>query len=229
MNSPFTSNYHPDSQALMGYAEGLVDRQASLNTEVASHLKTCETCQVQVQEIRNSLRVINAVDDVEALADLTASILLAAKQAPRQSHDIHTWLRHSALAASFLIVATLALGLIADRQPVSAPTQKAALQEAFQAESTEAVQTLTANHTPIPQSTPAEDLIAPAVLGSHRSPNTKLERAQYRALDAYFDDIAEARQALANNPGLVRASNTILATQVIRDETLAAIYMEESY
>ena len=227
MKYSLISKYHPDSQALMSYAEGLVDTQASLNPEVAAHLNTCAHCQEQVHEIRDSLRIINEIEDVEALSDLTASILLAAKQEPRPVRSMNPWLRNTAVAASLLLMATFGLGRVAEQQSASTPINETASQETYPSATEEAVQDIISRHAPIPQSTPAEDLIDPALLESRRNPSTKQEHAQYKAVYTYNDYIAEAEYALTMNPGLSRAYDTILTTQDLRDDTLVAIYMND--
>ena len=58
MKSPFTSKYHPDSQALLMYAEGLVDSHASMDNEVFAHIQSCDACKAKVSDIRKSLVVV---------------------------------------------------------------------------------------------------------------------------------------------------------------------------
>ena len=125
MKSPFTSKKHPDNQSLLIYAEGLVDNQASFEAAIVTHLKTCDLCQQKVHEMCESMLLVNEIDDIEPMGDLTASILLAAKSSPRHSRS---WVRTAILAASFLFVANIGLGFISETQPntVVAPTQEAA-------------------------------------------------------------------------------------------------------
>lgn len=223
MNSPFISKYHPDSQALMGYAEGLVDRQASLNPEVAAHVRSCSACQEQVREIRESLRIINEVETVEARSDLTASILRAAQQAPTASRSSGSRLRIVALVACVLLAVVLGLQ---EEVPAPSTSQVAVSDAVLQSVSLERVAAIIALHPPVAQSTPAEDLIGPAVSKSRRSPRTAQEYAQYKAVDTYNDDIAEAQYALTVNPALGYAYDTIVTTQKVRDELYVSLYMD---
>ena len=71
-----------------------------------------------------------------------------------------------------------------------------------------------------------EALLTDAVMGSHREPVNDWERAQYRRLHAYDDDIAEAELALASNPGLMRASNIVASIRERKDRTLRDVYIE---
>lgn len=232
MKSPFTSKYHPDNQALLGYAESLVDSQALLNTEVFSHIQTCESCMAKVQEIRKSLVVVNEVDDIEPTGDLTASIMMAAKQSPRTTTKLRSWARTGALAASALFIATFGLGYINQQQPAVQPTptqETATLQKIeLEAEAAKTIEEMTKRYEPVAQSTPVEKLVAPAVKASSVYPMTEQEREQMRALEVYGEDIDMARQALERNPGLVRAYDTIVTTQEVRDDTYLKVYMEDS-
>lgn len=232
MKSPFTSKKHPNNQSLLTYAEGLVDNQASFEAAIASHLKTCDSCQQKVHEICESMLLVNEIEAIEPMGDLTASILLAAKSSPRHSRG---WIHTAVLAASFVFVANLGLGFITEEQPntVVAPTQEAAnLEKQLKVEKMESeaaitIEEMTKKYAPVAQSTPAEDLIAPAVLQApHHAPSTEHELNLHRAMNAYDSDMEEARKALENNPALVRAFETYVSSQENKDEALVSVYMD---
>jgi hypothetical protein len=232
VKSPFTSKYHPDSQALLSYAESLVDSQTLLRGEVFVHIQTCASCKAKVEDIRTSLSVVNKVEEIEPMGDLIACILLAAKQSPRTG-KFGGWIRTGVLAACVFFVATIGLGYINQQQSVvqPEPTQETATLQKIEleAEAEKTIEEMTKRYEPVAQSTPVEKLVAPAVQASSvKYPMTDREREQMRALDFYGEDIDMALQALEHNPALKRAYDTIVTTQEVRDNTYLKVYMEDS-
>lgn len=224
MKSLFTSKDHPDSQALMSYAEGLVDSQALLNTEVAAHLKTCSICQAQVHEMRNSLRVINEVEEVEALTDLTASILLAAKQAPSDTRSRDIWGRTTILAATLLITTTIGLGMVVQQQP-TIPVRETASYEIQQPVNEVSVEEKVTYPPPIPQSTPAEVYMDNLISENNYQAATDFQKEQVRHFIHTGQDISLATEGLTINPALVDARIIIENGHNQRTDLATAIYM----
>ena len=75
------------------------------------------------------------------------------------------------------------------------------------------------------RSTPEEELLGKALASPVWSPHGRWEQAQWRALNAFEDDIDEALEALKNNPALARAGAVVNSNRERKKETLKALYV----
>lgn len=214
-----TNKKHPQKSLLVEYAEGLIDSTARLNPEVAFHISECSYCRNSVEAMQKSFRVIEEVETIEPRGDLTAAILLAARNTPVMPAEHIGGNLFGRLAAAAVVVFAAGFAWEATHQttaqfvtPSYESTTPVIKSSSVQARNTEA--------------SPTEELLSNAVLGSHRAPGTDWERAQHRALHTYNDDIAEAELALANNPALIRASDMIASSRQRKDRTLRNVYTE---
>ncbi|MFP6615854.1 MAG: hypothetical protein VCB26_05580 [Candidatus Hydrogenedentota bacterium] len=210
---------HPHKFSLYEYAEGWIDSTARLDPEVASHVSSCGTCQHKVDEIRGGLEVVEGVETIEACGDLKASILLAARNTramtiERVGSEVFGRL---AFAAGLVLLAGFSWDAVDQRAGEFSEGEFADEAQVARAEVLPAMNVLPSK---------VEALLTDAVMGSHREPVNDWERAQYRRLHAYDDDIAEAELALASNPGLMRASNIVASSRERKDRTLRDVYIE---
>lgn len=202
----------------MEYAEGLVFSTARLNPNVAQHVTQCAKCQGEIAEMRQSICLINGIEEIEPTSQFTANVLRAARQVPQERRSTFTIVRTAAIAASFVAFAVIApayvmqsdLGLTEFPSVVETVQQKAEIMPISFVE-------------PV---TREEALLTPAVMGKHSEPDTAWERAQHRALHAYDDDIAEAELALSSNRALTRASALVSETRARKVRTLKDVYTE---
>lgn len=212
---------HPEKSALLEYAEGLIDSRARLDTEVASHVSQCHACQNRVDTIRAGLVVVSRVDAIDPSIDLTASILMAAKRAKAQptAERQRSRIGRLAFSSGLTVAAILIWGVL----------QSSTVERVDSSNAGEAI-VQQADALPMLNSIPSkvEQVLTEAIMGSHRSPKDDWARSQYRALNAYDDDIAEAELALANNPGLSRASNLIASVRARKSHTLRKVYIESN-
>ena len=74
---------HPRKHELMDYAENLVDNRAAISARMAAHIAACPACLAEVEAIRTSLEFARNAPEIEPSNDLTAQILIAARDARR--------------------------------------------------------------------------------------------------------------------------------------------------
>jgi hypothetical protein len=210
---------HPHRSFLFEYAEGLIDSSGRLSLDVASHVSGCAACRAIVAEMRGSLEVIDGVETIGACGDLTASILLAARNTPVMAPERRGMrvLGRLSLVAGLVLVA--AISWDGTWEDPAGLVETSFVEEAVvvRADVLSVLDVLPSE---------VESLLMDAVMVSLREPVNEWERAQYRALDAFDDDIAEARLALASNPALTRASNVVALNRERKDRVLRDVYIE---
>ena len=218
---------HPGKQALVAYAENLVDNRRGIDRAMAAHLSQCPACQAEVKAIQASLSFAASAPELEPNGDLTAQILLAGKQARTEMKQKSTPLRTAwkvaqvgSCAAAMVFVTGLTFSAFLDTgAPESAaPEFNAAIPQMAVA----------------PDSSP-EDLrkaaldvaeesqaISAAIQSRYGDTLSPRELSELRVVQARGDDIAAAASALQRNPRNVRATHVVRANM----NSLREIYVE---
>lgn len=224
MDLEHTIRRHPTRYQLVRYAESMVDRSAPVSAIMASHIAACPACAAEVKSIRASLEFAAKADDLEPSNDLTAQILMRAKQVRATSHPrprsaFRTAWRGiffaGAMAAMAAVVFGLALGA-----PQPTPRMETALQQVSDAlPSPDMIHRVTAD---------IKTLGTAVRTASTNRPVSLLEREHLRAVNAMDADIVAAQAALQRNPGCARASHIVNENLQRQAETLRHLYIERS-
>lgn len=213
---------HPSKADLFEHAEGLLAKRVSLTSPVTRHLGGCPVCREEIESIRASLELVQTAPELEPAPNLQASTLLAAKserQGPgRRRRPIApglTFARGFGLATCLVLAVSTFLhsstATISLEEPLSVDARVVLVGEAALGKLTEV--------------TAEEKLLSEALQSSSWAPRNRWEHAQWRALDTLESDIAEALDALKDNPALVRASAMVNVNRERRKETLKALYV----
>jgi hypothetical protein len=213
---------HPTRYQLVRYAESMVDRGAPVSAIMAAHISACPACAAEVKSMRASLEFTAKAGDLEPSNDLTAQILLRAKQArvashPRPRSAFRTACRGifftGALAAMATVVFGMALG-----SPQPTPRVETALQQVSDAlPSPDMLRKVAAE---------VKTLGTAVRTASANKPKSLMEREHLRAVNAMDADIVAAQAALQRNPGCTRASHIVNANLQRQAETLRHLYIE---
>lgn len=221
---------HPKTTELMSYAEGLVDRGATLESATAAHIAQCPACAKEVESIRTSLEWTRKAEDVEPSPEFKAKVLLASQYerrvAARADFQRKVAMATGKVAAAATLVTLLAWYAISEKNVTPV----------------EAVQTSHKTHAgvgdnPVRMSS-IEDVrrtarevktLAAAVDSSHRAPRSYREEVRWRAVTSFDEDITFALAALEQNPQCVRASRMVYANLQRQAKALRSLYVERSH
>lgn len=218
---------HPGKQALVAYAENLVDNRQGIDRTIAAHLSQCPACHAEVKAMQASLSFVASAPALEPNGDLTAQILLAGKQARSELKKNTTPLRMAwkivqagSCAAGIFLVAGLTFTAFLDsgEPEAAAPAFRESVPQLAVA----------------PDSSP-EDLrkaaldvaaegqaISAAIQSNHGNTLSPQELEELRVVQARGDDIELAVSALERNPQNVRATHVVHATM----SSLRDMYVE---
>jgi hypothetical protein len=217
---------HPGKHALFDYAEGLVDRRATISAKIGGHVAGCAICQAEVKTICASLEFGRTAPQLEPLNEFTARLLLAAQNerrvlmARRARRPVaFPVLKGLGYAAGLLVVSALCFGAALGNgsQTTHALMMTANKHAGDTGLSPEAVRKATAE---------IQALAAAVSLPSKKASVWELERR--RAVHALNTDIEAARAALARNPGCQRASRLVDVNLQRQVQTLRDLYVERS-
>lgn len=217
---------HPGKQALVAYAENLVDNRQGIDRALAAHLSQCPACNAEIKAIQASLAFTASAPALEPGTDLTARILLSGKQEraalQRKTTPLRTaWkiVQGGACAAAIFLVAgvTFSAFLDADEPDTARPVfERPVPVIAADATSPEALRKAAAEVA-------AEGQALTAAIQSRQGDSlTPREMEQLRVVQARGDDIAAAVSALERNPHNVRATHVVHATL----KSLRDLYVE---
>lgn len=218
---------HPGKQALVAYAENLVDNHRGIDRTIAAHLSTCPACHAEVKAMQASLSLVASAPALEPTSDMTAQILMAGKQARSEMKRRTTpmkaaWkaLQVASCAAAVIAVAGLTFSAFLDAgTPETAPP-------AFG----QAVPPMALSPDVSPEAlrkaaveVAAEgEAISAAIRSKHGDSLSPQELEQLRVVQARSDDIAAAVSALERNPQNVRAMHVVHANL----DSLRSMYVE---
>ncbi len=221
---------HPGKQALLAYAENLVDQRAPIDRSMAAHLSACSQCKAEVQAIQASLSFASSAPELEPAADMTASILMAGKSARSEMRRGATPLRVvfkvvqvGACAAAMLVVTGLAFSAFLGSTDVEVATpafDRSVPVVARQGTSPEAMRQATVNVAAEVRT------LSAAVAGVHSATPTPEALEEMRVVQSRDADIAAAMSALERNPNSARAAHVVQATLKQQAESLRNIYVE---
>lgn len=232
MSIDYRIRRHPARQELLAYAETLVDRSGSLPATLGAHVAACAQCRGEVNAMRASLAFTAQAQALEPSEDLTASILLEARNIRKQQdrsrkrHSVAmTAFRGLGYAAVLALVSVSTFSLVlGNPNEASAPEQSAANVDAYTpASPEEAVATADLLEKA------AEDVRAlSAAVGDGPTPQTLREWEQLRAVNAMDADLSAALEALARNPGNTRAADVVQSSLRRQAETLRNLYTDRN-
>ena len=218
--------HHPSKHDLLAYAESLVDRNVPISAKLAAHVASCGSCLADARQMRACLEVIASSPDLVPSRELTSKILLAAqnrrsvtsRRGPR-AIGFAALLRGLAYSTAILVVGFLSFAAAIGRgAPAPAPQSLASTPAPDSRLSPEAIRKATAEI----QSLAAAVSFSP----SHR--RTPIEQEHRRALYSLSNDLAAAQEALARNPGCLRASRLVHMNLQRQAQTLRTLYVERS-
>ncbi len=215
---------HPTRQQLVAYAECLVDGRTAIPVPIAAHVRRCPQCTREVRFMRASLEFTAAAPGLEPSSDLTAQILLGARQArnahrPRRLAVLWMGIKGLTFTAAMAAVTIVVFGAILGN-PGPATTGQATVVPEVKV------------HEPTP-----EDLVKTAsevrkLAAAVRRPDPLSARPREwerrRALNAMDADITAALDALRRNPGCVRASHIVHTNVERQARTLRTLYANRS-
>lgn len=216
---------HPGKQALLAYAENLVDNRTAIDRAMASHLSQCPQCSAEVKAIQASLSFAASAPALEPSKDLTAQILLSGRQTRSELNKGATPLRAGwkivqggACAAAVLLVMGLTFSAFLNTPDPAGPVpvaERPLPRISADVQSPETVREAA--------DVAAEGQALTAALQSkHGDAVTPQELEQLRVVQARGDDIAAAVSALERNPQNVRATHVVHANL----KSLRSIYVE---
>lgn len=217
---------HPSRQALLAYAENLVDNRAAIDRAMAAHISRCPVCQAEVRALQSSLAFAASAPDLEPDGESTARILLAGRQTRAElSRQKTPWqyavrfAQASACAAAMLVVCGLTFTAFLDTgQPeLAAPAFERAVPEfSVEASNPESLRRAAAE---VAEEGQALSAALRSRQGESLSPQ---ELEQLRVVQARDADIAAAVSALERNPHNVRATHVVNANL----KSLRNLYVE---
>lgn len=221
---------HPGRQALLAYAENLVDQREAIDRSMAAHVHACAECKAEVLAIQASLSFASSAPALEPASDMTSRILMAGKASRNEMRREATPMRLvwkvaqvGACAAAMVVIAGLSFSAF-----LGSP-DKAAVVPTFDA-SVPAV----ASHGRSPEAirqaaveVAAEvHTLKAAVSGKYGANPTPEALEKMRVVQSRDADIAAAVSALERNPNNVRATHVVHATLKQQAESLRNIYVE---
>lgn len=205
---------HPSKQALLAYAENLVDNRAAIDRTIASHLSQCAACQAEVRAMQESLAFVASAPELEADSELTAQILMAGKQARSEMKRGSGPLRAAwkvaqacACAAGMVVVAGLTFAAFVgspEQKNVAPVFQPSVPVVAESGQSPEAIR-----QAALDVAEEVQTLSAAIKSKNGAAPQTPQEQEQMRVVQSRDDDIAAAISALERNPNNVRATHVL--------------------
>ncbi|MEK7792993.1 MAG: hypothetical protein AAB353_00610 [Candidatus Hydrogenedentota bacterium] len=220
---------HPSEARLFEYAEALLDG-GPLPKALGGHVAACSVCRARVESVRASLAYAGNSRELEPSREMTARILLTARN-ERRRNDARAMrqvvLRRAskvAGVAAFAIVATLTY-----RSVMSAPALAQAPAIVEQTAASTVDSTVFADRVATLSASSAEEtVLSGAVMASYWQPRRPLEKAQLRAVKELEDDISEALEAVQENPGLARAASVVSSARQRRADTMKALFVARS-
>ncbi len=216
---------HPSHSELLAYAESLVDTGATISATIGSHLTDCTQCAAHVEAMRANLEYIAQAAPLEPSKELTAGILLAARNARRAAPE-RTFsrfiplrlVRATAYAAAILVLSTIAMGA-AVYTSSDTGVRISTLNVVEPEVSLESIEKTAAK----------VELLAEAVPYQSKKPATLTELEHRRSVRALNADIEAAKAALERNPGCARAGRIFDKSLQRKAQALKAVYVESSF
>lgn len=215
---------HPAKHELLDYAESLVDGRA-ISAQLGGHITRCAACLAEVAAMQSTLRVVRAAPHLEPSRELTARILLAAKnergiQQVKRSRRAAFFraIRAVSYAAGLVVVGTVWFGAASEKPamtsiPTVMPATKALV---VVAPSTDEIQKATARIQTFAQA-----------VGTTQG--ATLADLQHRRVASVLDeDLTAAAAALQRNPGCVQAGRLITETLQQRVQVLQNYWTERT-
>jgi len=215
---------HPTRQQLVAYAECLVDGRTAIPVPIAGHVQRCPQCTREVRLMRASLEFTASAPGLEPSSDLTAQILLGAKQErntrrPRRLAVLWMGVKGLTFTAAMAAVTIVVFGAVLGDPGVGAIVQAVAPAEARAQEPSPEDLGKTASQV---------RKLAAAVRNPALESANPREWERRRALNAMDADIAAALDALERNPGCVRASHIVHANVERQARTLRDLYADRA-
>lgn len=221
---------HPSKQALLAYAENLVDQREAIDRSLAAHLSACPQCKAEVALIQESLSFVASAPALDPAPDMAARILMAGnaerREVRREATPIRVALKiaqAASCAAALLLIMGLSFSAFlgapesADARPVidpSVPVVDGA------SRSPEALRQATVEVAAEVRT------LSEAVAGKRDGAATPEALEEMRVVQSRDADIAAAVSALERNPNSVRATHVVHATLKQQAESLRNIYVE---
>lgn len=215
---------HPTRQQLVAYAECLVDGRTAIPVPIAGHVQRCPQCTREVRLMRASLEFTASAPGLEPSNDLTAQILMGAKQErhtrrPRRLAVLWMGVKGLGFTAGMAAVAIVVFGAVlgdpgAGTADVAVATAETPAEEPSPEELGRAVSQVRK--------------LAAAVRRPASNSADPREWERRRALNAMDADITAALDALERNPGCVRASHIVHANVERQARTLRDLYADRS-
>ena len=215
---------HPTRQQLVAYAECLVDGRTVIPAPIAGHVQRCPICMREVRYMRASLEFTASAPDLEPSNDLTAQILMGAKQErharrPRRLAVLWMGVKGLTFTAAMAGVTIVVFGAVLGDPGAGAAPRPAVTIEAKAQEPTPEDLGKTASQV---------RKLAAAVRHPASASANPREWERRRALNAMDADITAALDALERNPGCVRASHIVHANVERQARTLRDLYADRS-
>jgi len=215
---------HPTRQQLVAYSECLVDGRTAIPAPLAGHVQRCPQCTREVRYIRASLEFTASAPDLEPSSDLTAQILLSARQArparrPRRLATLWLGLKGLAFTTAMAAVTVVVFGAVLGDP--GAPAEAAPATLARSADDSPSPEQLDRTASQVRK-------LAAAVRQPAPDGANPREWERRRALNAMDADLTAALNALARNPGCARASHIVHATVERQARTLRDLYADRS-
>lgn len=217
---------HPTKTALMAYAESLVDDQATIDAQLASHVTSCTACMREVEAVRHTLVVANGAAEIEPTPEFTTRLLMAARQqrkAPvsrrrRSVRVVAALSKGAAVAASLAMVASIAFNA-ALGEPPSELSMAGTVVPAPVVSEPESESSMD------PGKVVREIQTFAAAVSAHQRSLGVWEREQWRSVVDLDAELQAAMEALEQNPGCARASHVYQASLQRKADIVRSLYL----
>ena len=222
---------HPSKTELLDYAACRLGR-GPLAASIGAHLATCKKCAAEADAMGRSLGFVAQAAPIAPSAELTSSILAAARRemqvrrSPlRQFWNPRRAFAVCAYAAAAVVVAAVSAAPVWLGQVDRIPGRQAAVQPLAAPGSAAAQWSASDDFLAIASEV---EVLANAVRNSFARPQSAAERIRQRAVTALDAEIEAALAALQRNPGCTRATQLVQANLERQAETLRALYAERN-
>lgn len=223
---------HPSQNRLLELSESLEMSGATVDSRVAAHVAKCAKCRQEVDGIRATIVMTESAGSIAPSRELRAQILLAARREQKALRDASSGsspfrVHPGRVGAAVLVLTIVAAGvaLSTDVVPIGEESRAPRSAAVSPIPATVSVPAFAAD--PL-QATPEELILQPAVNSPYWQPQTSLERARKRAIQAYDQDFSEAMDAYEKNLFLLQARESATLSRAKKRAALKTLYVERS-